>query len=946
MTGGLDYSSLGILSPRPYGGLSLTWLRGTKSVLDDHSLWAVVGEASTGSTGSPPGSNDTYYVSHFDAPPTAYLQPPDGGTVYRDMPFLLDSSQTYDPDGDPIGFTWSLVPSSPYISLTPTSLGDQAILLVQRAIGGAETPVSVAVVADDYDTLTSPPAPNHPPMAVSQVAYDPVSNIATLQVGSISTVALGQEVLAYGLADATFLNNAIVTVTGTFPSPPAFYGTVSFAVPGLKPVSPYGPLPDTGDAIVPPQYAVIQSSLSPASGLLVAFNAQPAITMPAVSSAARNSTVVLAPVITGATDVDDDTIYSWVQLQGTTVTATGTDSPVLTFGTNGVDVEGETLEWGLTVDDGVNPAAVAAISIAVPPYSPLPGDSLRLSRSEWPSDIAGRNTLPQGVPVLLQSSLALGKESEGLSISLPSPVTPGSLLLLLDIGSDISNPDEPYLMPTGFGQLGVSLNMTGGQNLTNIVVWTRTAQQGDGTTFSAPALPGGKAYHIPFVLLEIGGMWASPSVVFGNMSGGGTAVPGIDLGAVVVIDAAAVADGNPGPPFYSLLQTYQATTWGMNCLYGDGLVPQQPVSDSNAYSGTPYAIITIPAAGLYWGPLSVSSIYTDLSWARRASILQTLSPPAYGNDRYLVISPYSVLVYMPGEPYTLLRRLLPPAPLSSPPVPPPTVLDAVHTEDDYTLVLSGSGLLYRFSSAPLLNTDSPDTTIDLSTLSELSLTGISSTISFAGSRVLALSGPQGCLLLQVDSTTLEPQATLEVTTESHLLYGADNIQFVRLAGVESLRTGQVFLGTLDTNGYTYETLIDLSQGRIIGTWDRSQLVNQRVASGEVLFQASPSYSGSPVPPVLSPLIDKGPNPNQPNLELVQASWAQVRPDLCSGYVVEVSLDGGATWPTVYTVGSGSIESLTISLARGLTLRIGYTLRVQAASQDGASGYSNTESILL
>ena len=213
-------------------------------------------------------------------------------------------------------------------------------------------------------------------------------------------------------------------------------------------------------------------------------------------------------------------------------------------------------------------------------------------------EVSAFPTLPQGVPVLLQSSLALGKESEGLSISLPSPVTPGSLLLLLDIGSDISNPDEPYLMPTGFGQLGVSLNMTGGQNLTNIVVWTRTAQQGDGTTFSAPALPGGKAYHIPFVLLEIGGMWASPSVVFGNMSGGGTAVPGIDLGAVVVIDAAAVADGNPGPPFYSLLQTYQATTWGMNCLYGDGLVPQQPVSDSNAYSGTPYAIITIPAAGL------------------------------------------------------------------------------------------------------------------------------------------------------------------------------------------------------------------------------------------------------------------------------------------------------------------------------------------------------------
>jgi hypothetical protein len=745
MTGGLDYSSMGILDPRTYGGLSLTWLRGTKSVLDDSSLWAVVGEAST------PTGSDAYYASHFDVPPQVYLQP-DSGTVYRDTPFLLDASQTYEASGNPVGFTWSLVPSDPNISLTPIGSGDQAILLVQRAIGGAETPVSVAVVADDYDDSSSPPAPIHPPMAVSQVTYDPVSNTAVLQVDSNATVAMGQEVLAYGLADAAFLDNAIITVTGLAPSPPSISGTVSFAVPGLQPVSPYGPSADTGYAAVPPQYAVIQSALSPASGLLIAYNAPPVITMPGISSAARNSSVTLAPLITGATDVDDDTTYAWAQLQGTTVQATGADTPVLAFETNGVSVEGESLEWGLTVDDGVNPSATALITISVPSYldwsPPIPGDSLRLSRAAWPGAISDRNT--------------------------------------------------------------------------------------------------------------------------------------------------AQSDSPP----------------------------------------------------LEWGSLDVSYIYTDLAWAKRVSILQTLSPPAYGNDRYVIISPYSVLVYMPGQPYTLLRRLLPPAPDSSPPQPPPTVLDAVHTETDYTLVLSGSGLLYSFSSAPLLNTDNPDTTIDLSALSELGFTRIFSTISFAGSRVLALSGPQGCLLLQVDSTTLEVQAMLEVTTGSKLLYGADNVQFVRLASVENLRTGQVFLGTVDTNGYTYETLIDLSQGRIIGTWDRSQLVNQRVTSGEVLFQAASSYSGSPVPPTLSPAVNKGPNPLQPNLELVQLTWAQVRPDLCSGYVVEVSLDGGATWPSAYTVSSGSIESLTISLARGSTVPIGYTFRVQAGSEDGTSGFSNTESILL
>src|SRR5208282_3765217 len=47
------------------------------------------------------------------------------------------------------------------------------------------------------------------------------------------------------------------------------------------------------------------------------------------------------------------------------------------------------------------------------------------------------------------------------------------------------------------------------------------------------------------------------------------------------------------------------------------------------------------------------------------------------------------------------------------------IVDAVHTENDYTLVMDDSNRVYRFSSAPLINTDAPDqnATINLAPVS-------------------------------------------------------------------------------------------------------------------------------------------------------------------------------------------------------------------------------------
>src|SRR5208282_949007 len=130
---------------------NLSWLRGTKTSLDNVSEWAVVGEQITGLADQP------YYVSHFNVPPTAELSPL-SGTVLRGTNFEMDASGTYDPDnGDTIQYTWSVVPESASIIITPN--GNFAELFVDRNIGGAEVPVSVSVVAVDYSG--NPPTPNH-----------------------------------------------------------------------------------------------------------------------------------------------------------------------------------------------------------------------------------------------------------------------------------------------------------------------------------------------------------------------------------------------------------------------------------------------------------------------------------------------------------------------------------------------------------------------------------------------------------------------------------------------------------------------------------------------------------------------------------------------------------------------------------------------------------------
>ena len=88
-------------------------------------------------------------------------------------------------------------------------------------------------------------------------------------------------------------------------------------------------------------------------------------------------------------------------------------------------------------------------------------------------------------------------------------------------------------------------------------------------------------------------------------------------------------------------------------------------------------------------------------------------------------------------------------------------------------------------------------------------------------------------------------------------------------------------------------LVDLSQGQIVGTWDKSKLKNQFVQTGEILFEPDTTYSGAPIPPVLL----------QPTSSVsggktyVTIAWQQERPDLINSYIVSYAIETQVVEPS-------------------------------------------------
>jgi hypothetical protein len=827
----------------------------------------------TGLAGKPLSISYTYisnivpvYLSDFNVPPIAAIVPTTA-TVYRAQPLTLSATSSSDADQDTLEYSWSENdPDIADVTLAPN--GNTATLTVDRAVGGNARSFNVGVaVVDLLPDLT----PRHPPIPVTNIGVD---GSGVITVAAATALAPGEQVMLYDIATLSppvlipEVNDRAYTVATWSLSPPLFTATT---IPALSP--PLASVAVTGFVISQFQYAI--------SNITVPFNTAPAIAFPPFNagspptpawsvptgsppslptvSAARNTIVTIMhdtvnnplvefPVtVTGANDIDDATTYQWIQVSGTNVLPGSVqqgDTQIiiltedLTFATNGVSLSGETLVFQLTVNDGVNAPAVAMCAVSVAAYQFAGADTKRLSRSVW---------LEQD----LITNIAM--TSNVLTVTANNTFVVGQ--------------------PVDLANLNTATFLNG---LTVMVA----SLAGAGPTYT--------------------GFTAVTNLVVSNYSSAA------DTGSVTAI-----------------------------------------------------ARISQRNAAQTWGTLDQSIFFSNFVSVKRVSVTD-------GTDRYVLISPNSVMVYgvFGGVPPTLalLRKLYTPSST--------TIVDAVHTEDDTTLVLDDLGNLYRYSTAPLINTDNPDAVIALPTLSSMKFENVFSTRSFANIRILALSGPDGCLLLQLDNTTFTPQGTLALTTASDLVVGSDNVQFIRASNVESLATGRVLLGTVTnveavvtavavasdvltvaclnnfrlgdliqfsgfttagttflngitvplifangiqftaplsyvgtlgptgtasgslataTNaGETFETLVDLGHQQVIGTWNASNLRNQYVNTGEILFDPDSSYSGKPAPPVL----DVPTAATTSGVTLLTLTWTQERPDLVTGYNIQY-----ATQPT-------------------------------------------------
>jgi hypothetical protein len=147
--------------------------------------------------------------------------------------------------------------------------------------------------------------------------------------------------------------------------------------------------------------------------------------------------------------------------------------------------------------------------------------------------------------------------------------------------------------------------------------------------------------------------------------------------------------------------------------------------------------------------------------------------------------------------------------------------------------------------------------------------------------------------------------------------------------MENLNSGRILIGSLDTNGNSYETLLELSNKRVIGAWDKGNTINQNIFTGELLFKTNNTYLGTPQAPVLNSPLSSG--------SIIVLSWSQVRSDLVDYYDIEMATDSG-TFLFLKRVNSGII--LTTATDGFDIINHQYKFRMISGNKDGISPYSN------
>jgi hypothetical protein len=642
-------------------------------------------------------------------------------------------------------------------------------------------------------------------------------------------------------------------------------------------------------------------------------------------NANRNSNVTIYAAVADSSNLPVD--YSWAQTGGTAVhILDGGDTAFLSINTGGALISGETLSFTLTVSDGLNAPVSEAFQVIVAARV-FPGETDLLARSLWSGDIANRNE------DLIWGSLALLGGITDFTSAMRSPLILSAVeTTLIDFSMGFESSSDLAL--NGAAVIGPDSN----------IILTSALAPGAGSAWALTQVPTG-AFSGSFTFRYTGAV--SRGLIFWVQTQGSTALstddyawdtasifPGVAVRIDLFVDDPvsgqtgiildASTNGIPG----SLMPgsgTVEASGNLVLCTY-TYFNQVMSIALEDLSTGALYSVssqIDIPQV------LNASLAYVGFTAGGETSGLTvevfdwTLTSGS-NMGSYILISPVSILVVRDEGTYRVFL-----------PDPTDTILGAVHANIDSTIVLTEKGFVHQFLPLnPEADTDYPLNTINISLYSSYSYQNLQVTPPFAGKRVLILFGIEGLLLLQVDAQTFEIYAEYALTSDTGLLYGSANVQWLRTDGVESLHTGRMLIGTADSEGNDYETEIDLASRSVLGTWDSTQIRSQTVTTGELLTTTGEDYSGAPLPPVLLAASISGSS--------VRLSWTQTRADLVTGYQVYGSINGGDAAVIGY-VQSGAVFAATLS---GMTINAEYTLTMKALSLDGPSRSSNPLVVVL
>jgi hypothetical protein len=792
------------------------------------------------------------YVSLFNVPPIVGLPlcgPP--MIVYRDtgsplgQPVTLSAAGTSDPDQDAIEYWWSNNDTTGFVTLTPSGLWTPSVtstLSVSPQIGGAEETFNVGVAAVDlYPDLVTQ---RHPPLNVTGyqilVASPPMVEftVSNTPVGSPPTntptlpLAIGEEIMTWDImtlsppslvqslndqawyviasTSTTFTAIPLCGMSGSPPTPPS----PSPVTTELGSAANYALLAYSGITNASPSTSISNGVIGSAPIMsITGFNPPAATVDNADAPAARLAGNAafgyysgLPPTQSGLADLSTNNggggvgvyhagVFSGGALDiptSITLDAQGNSDAVFVF----ISASTTKLESGASIILA-NGAQAANVVWVV-------GSSFTSIWNGISSDMVGNilayTSITLGGGTFSGRALAVGGGNGAVTISTAEAITvPAS-----------GPPPGPVIGVTGYAipqfQFAVITIVVPYNAPPEIVfpspVWEAVGSPPVANTLVSPAEVARNTQIMITSGTIINPLTQFPVEYFGisdpddivtyawsQVSGTPVTIVGASNLPTFAFDTNGVALQGESLVFELTLcdgvnpcTTVEFTITVAGYIYTQGQGPDTLQLSRSVYSGN---ISQRNQLGT-WGPVDISIFFNNLVSIKRNSVND-------GTDRYLVISPFSVLLYgginlSTDNPMVLLRKLLTPNHA--------LIVDAVHTEADYTLVLDSAGNILRYTTANFIYTDNPDTTIVLSAISNFTFNRILSTTSFLNQRVLLLGGPEGVLILQVKNDTLQIVGTLEINTASNLLYGANNVQFIRTAGVESLHSGQILIGSI------------------------------------------------------------------------------------------------------------------------------------------------------